>query len=432
MRSVFLKATQDAAGFCPRQCGMGGGSTSRWPQNRVRTETGPGRCSGHEEGPLRSSRDVTLHSWPRAGPWQPLRPPSAVLPSVCPPFPPSLPPGTTCTAAPHCPRPRPAVFPAGVAPWKPLTGPVAPAPPGSLLLRAVWGPPSCQEGCEHHTCGSQGWEHLPDGSGGHQSAWAAPQRQARETQGRVQASRPQCREGPQERAAPWVRRAPGQPRHPLTGRLSPPPAGMLMVCIVIGARKLGVNPDNIATPIAASLGDLITLSLLAFVSSFFHKHRGRARGWGLSFHRRGLGSLGRWGSPPGAAGFSSAPWGQVSPGSRCIGCQCLPLTEAGLGASAPPRTGHSSHRTHTSCPRGDSRQECHSQGGRSQAPQKVACDLVSRRGGVGTRSGNKTLWPPPPPRHRPSPPGDTAWLAPWTLWTHGSPLPAAPSLRLHS
>ncbi|XP_030706596.2 solute carrier family 41 member 3 isoform X1 [Globicephala melas] len=49
--------------------------------------------------------------------------------------------------------------------------------------------------------------------------------------------------------------------------------GTLMVCIVIGARKLGVNPDNIATPIAASLGDLITLSILAFVSSFFHKHR---------------------------------------------------------------------------------------------------------------------------------------------------------------
>lgn len=49
--------------------------------------------------------------------------------------------------------------------------------------------------------------------------------------------------------------------------------GMLMVCIVIGARRLGINPDNIATPIAASLGDLITLSLLAFVSSFFYKHR---------------------------------------------------------------------------------------------------------------------------------------------------------------
>lgn len=54
----------------------------------------------------------------------------------------------------------------------------------------------------------------------------------------------------------------------------PPPAGTLMVCIVVGARKLGVNPDNIATPIAASLGDLITLSLLAVVSSFFYRHRG--------------------------------------------------------------------------------------------------------------------------------------------------------------
>uniref|UniRef100_A0A673UTI8 Solute carrier family 41 member n=1 Tax=Suricata suricatta TaxID=37032 RepID=A0A673UTI8_SURSU len=48
---------------------------------------------------------------------------------------------------------------------------------------------------------------------------------------------------------------------------------MLMVCIVIGTRKLGVNTDNIATPIAASPGDLITLSILAFVSSFFYKHK---------------------------------------------------------------------------------------------------------------------------------------------------------------
>ncbi|XP_004629537.1 solute carrier family 41 member 3 isoform X2 [Octodon degus] len=49
--------------------------------------------------------------------------------------------------------------------------------------------------------------------------------------------------------------------------------GMLMVCIVVGARKLGINPDNIATPIAASLGDLITLSILALVSSFFYRHK---------------------------------------------------------------------------------------------------------------------------------------------------------------
>lgn len=60
----------------------------------------------------------------------------------------------------------------------------------------------------------------------------------------------------------------------LTASLAACALGTLMVCIVVGARKLGVNPDNIATPIAASLGDLITLSLLAVVSSFFYRHRG--------------------------------------------------------------------------------------------------------------------------------------------------------------
>ncbi|XP_006169834.1 solute carrier family 41 member 3 isoform X2 [Tupaia chinensis] len=49
--------------------------------------------------------------------------------------------------------------------------------------------------------------------------------------------------------------------------------GVLMVCIVIGARRLGVNPDNVATPIAASLGDLVTLSILALVSSFFYRYK---------------------------------------------------------------------------------------------------------------------------------------------------------------
>ncbi|XP_024839106.1 solute carrier family 41 member 3 isoform X8 [Bos indicus x Bos taurus] len=63
----------------------------------------------------------------------------------------------------------------------------------------------------------------------------------------------------------------------LTASLAACALGTLMVCIVVGARKLGVNPDNIATPIAASLGDLITLSLLAVVSSFFYRHREPAR-----------------------------------------------------------------------------------------------------------------------------------------------------------
>lgn len=205
MQSVFLKATQDAVGFCPRQCGMGGGSTSQWPQNRVRTEAGPGRRSGHEEGPLRSSRDVALHSRPRAGPWQPLRPPvSCCLLCAAPSLPPSLPPGTTCTAAPHCPRPHPAVFPAGSAPWKPLMGQL-PLPParGSCCSeqfgvhlparRAVSITPVVPKvGSPGTTCLC-----LPDGSGSHQGAWAAPQRQARETQGRVQALHPSAGRDPE-------------------------------------------------------------------------------------------------------------------------------------------------------------------------------------------------------------------------------------------
>ncbi|XP_015226142.1 PREDICTED: solute carrier family 41 member 1-like isoform X1 [Cyprinodon variegatus] len=51
--------------------------------------------------------------------------------------------------------------------------------------------------------------------------------------------------------------------------------GLVVVVVIIGSRKVGVNPDNVATPIAASLGDLITLSLLAGVSSFFFTYRDR-------------------------------------------------------------------------------------------------------------------------------------------------------------
>ncbi|XP_019735070.1 solute carrier family 41 member 1-like [Hippocampus comes] len=49
--------------------------------------------------------------------------------------------------------------------------------------------------------------------------------------------------------------------------------GLVMVAVIIGSRRMGVNPDNVATPIAASLGDVITLSLLAAVSRFFLCYR---------------------------------------------------------------------------------------------------------------------------------------------------------------
>lgn len=53
-----------------------------------------------------------------------------------------------------------------------------------------------------------------------------------------------------------------------------PSLGLIMIGVIIGARKVGINPDNVATPIAASLGDLITLSLLAGLSSTLYEYIG--------------------------------------------------------------------------------------------------------------------------------------------------------------
>ncbi|KAE8612201.1 hypothetical protein XENTR_v10012762 [Xenopus tropicalis] len=48
--------------------------------------------------------------------------------------------------------------------------------------------------------------------------------------------------------------------------------GLVMIGVIIVSRKVGINPDNVATPIAASLGDLITLSLLAGISSTLYRY----------------------------------------------------------------------------------------------------------------------------------------------------------------
>ncbi|XP_029947906.1 solute carrier family 41 member 1 [Salarias fasciatus] len=47
--------------------------------------------------------------------------------------------------------------------------------------------------------------------------------------------------------------------------------GLIMIGVIVASRKVGINPDNVATPIAASLGDLITLSLLAGISTGLYK-----------------------------------------------------------------------------------------------------------------------------------------------------------------
>lgn len=46
--------------------------------------------------------------------------------------------------------------------------------------------------------------------------------------------------------------------------------GIVMVFVIAVSRRYSVNPDNVATPIAAALGDFVTLSLLAVVATFLN------------------------------------------------------------------------------------------------------------------------------------------------------------------
>jgi len=48
-----------------------------------------------------------------------------------------------------------------------------------------------------------------------------------------------------------------------------------MILVIIGSHKCKINPDNIATPIAASLGDLTTLGILASIGGFLFKIIGK-------------------------------------------------------------------------------------------------------------------------------------------------------------
>jgi len=40
-----------------------------------------------------------------------------------------------------------------------------------------------------------------------------------------------------------------------------------MIAVILASKKLNINPDNVATPIAASMGDLITITLLSWIAS---------------------------------------------------------------------------------------------------------------------------------------------------------------------
>lgn len=46
--------------------------------------------------------------------------------------------------------------------------------------------------------------------------------------------------------------------------------GLVMIFVILGSRHCHINPDNVATPIAASLGDLTTLALLSWIASILY------------------------------------------------------------------------------------------------------------------------------------------------------------------
>jgi solute carrier family 41 len=47
------------------------------------------------------------------------------------------------------------------------------------------------------------------------------------------------------------------------------------VAVILITHKIKLNPDNLATPLAASIGDVVALSLLAFISSFLFEIIGK-------------------------------------------------------------------------------------------------------------------------------------------------------------
>jgi solute carrier family 41 len=50
--------------------------------------------------------------------------------------------------------------------------------------------------------------------------------------------------------------------------------GFLMIMVIFFSRKININPDNVSTPIAGTVGDFTTLGILAYTASFLHSNSG--------------------------------------------------------------------------------------------------------------------------------------------------------------
>lgn len=46
----------------------------------------------------------------------------------------------------------------------------------------------------------------------------------------------------------------------------------VLVAVILFSQKYRLNPDNLATPLAASIGDVVSISLLSFIASLLYEH----------------------------------------------------------------------------------------------------------------------------------------------------------------
>ena len=54
-------------------------------------------------------------------------------------------------------------------------------------------------------------------------------------------------------------------------------SALLASLMILTSQRLRINPDNVATPVSASLGDLVTLRLLSMVAQGLYRSEGEGR-----------------------------------------------------------------------------------------------------------------------------------------------------------
>lgn len=52
-------------------------------------------------------------------------------------------------------------------------------------------------------------------------------------------------------------------------------ADFILVAVILLSYKFNLNPDNLATPLAASIGDVVSLTMLSFIASLLFHNLGK-------------------------------------------------------------------------------------------------------------------------------------------------------------